>query len=146
MKVVLPLAGKGTRLLPLTRHIPKPLIRVAGKPVLDYVLAKLRGLDVDELLVVTGHLKHQVEAYFSTHCRIPTRFVEQPVQDGTAGAINLVRPFIDGPVLIVYVDTVFDTDLALINRVDEDGIIWTKDVEDYQLKRAKHAKTAAREG
>ncbi|MBI3081530.1 MAG: glucose-1-phosphate thymidylyltransferase, partial [Gemmatimonadetes bacterium] len=50
MKVVIPLAGKGTRLLPLTKHIPKPLIRVAGRPVMDYVVDKLEGLDVEELI------------------------------------------------------------------------------------------------
>ena len=51
---------------------------------------------------------------------------------GTAGAVNLARPYIDGPVLIVFVDTVFDADLTEINRVDADGIIWAKEVEDYQ--------------
>ena len=64
MKVVLPLAGKGTRLLPLTKHVPKPLLEVAGRTVLDHVLDKLAGLDIDELIVITGHLKEKVEAHF----------------------------------------------------------------------------------
>jgi glucose-1-phosphate thymidylyltransferase len=54
------------------------------------------------------------------------------VQDGTAGAVNLARPFIREPVLIIFVDTVFEADLTLINRTDADGIIWAKEVEDYQ--------------
>ena len=54
------------------------------------------------------------------------------MQDGTAGAINLARPFVTGPVLIIFVDTVFEADLGLINRTDADGIIWAKEVEDYQ--------------
>ena len=54
------------------------------------------------------------------------------MQDGTAGAINLARPFVHGPVLIIFVDTVFEADLTLINRTDADGIIWAKEVEDYQ--------------
>jgi glucose-1-phosphate thymidylyltransferase len=54
------------------------------------------------------------------------------VQDGTAGAVNLARPFVHEPVLIIFVDTVFEADLTLINRSDADGIIWAKEVEDYQ--------------
>ncbi len=132
MKVVIPLAGKGTRLLPLTKHTPKPLIRVAGRPVMDYVVDKLEGLDVEELIFITGHLKEQVEAYVRKTYRQPARFIEQQVQDGTAGAVNLARPYVDGPVLIVFVDTLFDADLTLINRTQADGVIWAKEVEDYQ--------------
>ena len=132
MKVIIPLAGKGTRLLPLTRHVPKPLIRVAGRPVMDYVMDTLEGLDVEELIFITGHLKEQVEAYVRTHYRQPARFIEQRVQDGTAGAVGLAEPYVDGPVLIIFVDTLFDADLSQIARDDADGIIWAKEVEDYQ--------------
>jgi glucose-1-phosphate thymidylyltransferase len=132
MKVIIPLAGKGTRLLPLTKQVPKPLIRVAGRPVMDYVADKLDGLDVEELIFITGHLKEQVEAYVRQNYRQPARFIEQKVQDGTAGAVNLARPHVDGPVLIIFVDTLFDADLTLINRSQADGIIWAKEVEDYQ--------------
>ena len=132
MKVIIPLAGKGTRLLPLTRHVPKPLIRVAGRPVMDYVMDMLDGLDVEELVLITGHLKDQVEQHVRTRYRIPARFVEQRVQDGTAGAVALAEPYVDGPVLIIFVDTLFDADLTLVNRDDADGIIWAKHVEDYQ--------------
>lgn len=132
MKVIIPLAGKGTRLLPLTRHVPKPLLRVAGRPVMDYVMDMLDGLDVEELVLITGHLKEQVEQHVRTRYRIPARFVEQKVQDGTAGAVALAEPYVDGPVLIIFVDTLFDADLSLVNREDADGIIWAKQVEDYQ--------------
>ena len=132
MKVVIPVAGKGTRLLPLTNHVPKPLLRVAGRPVMDYVIDNLDGLDVEELIFITGHLKDQVEAHVTEHYDVPSRFVEQVVQDGTAGAINLAKPYVDGPVLIIFVDTLFDADLTLVNRIDADGIMWVKEVEDYQ--------------
>jgi glucose-1-phosphate thymidylyltransferase len=132
VKVIIPLAGKGTRLLPLTRHVPKPLVRVAGRPVMDYVMDMLDGLDVEELVLITGHLKDQVEQHVRTRYRIPARFVEQKVQDGTAGAVALAEPYVDGPVLIIFVDTLFDADLTLVNRDDADGIIWAKHVEDYQ--------------
>jgi glucose-1-phosphate thymidylyltransferase len=132
LKVVIPLAGKGTRLLPVTNHVPKPLLRVAGRPVLDHVMDTLADLDIEELIFITGHLKEQVEAYVTSHYDYPSRFIEQVVQDGTAGAVNLARPFINGPLLIVFVDTLFDADLSLITREDADGIIWVKEVEDYQ--------------
>ncbi len=132
MKVILPVAGKGTRLLPITRHTPKPLIRVAGRPVLDYVMDRLDGLDVEELIFITGHLKEQIESFVKDRYTIPSRFVEQKVQDGTAGAVALGRDYIDGPVLIVFVDTVFDADISIVNSSTADGIIWAKEVEDYQ--------------
>jgi glucose-1-phosphate thymidylyltransferase len=109
-------------------------VEVAGRPVMDYVmdLIKGAGLDVDELIVITGHLKDAVERYIVSHYGVAARFVEQKTLDGTAGAINLARPYVDGPVLIIFVDTLFDADLSLIKRVDADGIIWAKEVEDYQ--------------
>jgi glucose-1-phosphate thymidylyltransferase len=132
VKVIIPLAGKGTRLLPLTRHVPKPLVRVAGRPVMDYVMDMLDGLDVEELILITGHLKEQVEHHVRTRYRQPARFIEQRVQDGTAGAVALAEPHVDGPVLIIFVDTLFDADLTLVTRTDADGVIWAKHVEDYQ--------------
>jgi glucose-1-phosphate thymidylyltransferase len=132
MQVIIPLAGKGTRLRPHTHLVPKPMLKVAARPVMDWVMDKLAGLDVEELIFVTGHLKEQVENYARSRYTIPSRFVEQVVQDGTAGAVNLARPFVHGPVLIIFVDTVFEADLTLINRTPADGIIWAKEVEDYQ--------------
>jgi len=132
MKVILPVAGKGTRLLPITKHVPKPLVRVAGRPVLDYLMDILSALDLEELIFITGHLKEQIETYAQSSYDVPARFVEQQVQDGTAGAVNLARPYVDGPVLIVFVDTVFDADLSIVETTDAAGIIWAKEVEDYQ--------------
>jgi len=132
MQVIIPLAGKGTRLRPHTHLVPKPMLKVAGRPVMDWVMDRLEGLDVTELIFITGHLKETVEAYAKDRYGIPCRFIEQQVQDGTAGAINLARPHVTGPVLIIFVDTVFEADLTLINRTDADGIIWAKEVEDYQ--------------
>jgi len=132
VKVIVPLAGKGTRLLPLTKRVPKPLVRVAGRPVMDYVMDGLQGLDVDELIVITGHLKDVVERYIGEHYPIKARFIEQRTLDGTAGAINLARPYVDEPVLIIFVDTLYDADLSLIKTTDADGILWAKEVEDYQ--------------
>ncbi len=132
MQVIIPLAGKGTRLRPHTHLVPKPMLKVAGRPVMDWVMDRLADLDISEIIYITGHLKEQVEEYTRTHYKYPSRFIEQKVQDGTAGAINLARPFVTEPVLIIFVDTVFEADLTLINRTHADGIIWAKEVEDYQ--------------
>jgi len=133
MKVIIPLAGKGTRLRPHTHVTPKPMMRVAGKPVMSYVLDKLRDLGgIEQIIYITGHLKEKVEDFARKSLEIPSVFIEQKVQDGTAGAIALARDYIDQPVLIIFVDTIFDADLSVINRTDADGIIWTKEVEDYQ--------------
>ena len=132
MQVIIPLAGKGTRVRPHSHLVPKPLLKVAGRPVMDWVMDRVSGLPVTELIIITGHLKEQVEAYATGRYGYPCRFVEQTVQDGTAGAVNLARPFVREPVLIIFVDTVFEADLSLITRSDADGIIWAKEVEDYQ--------------
>ncbi|HEY7878749.1 MAG TPA: sugar phosphate nucleotidyltransferase [Gemmatimonadaceae bacterium] len=133
MKVIIPLAGKGTRLRPHTHVTPKPMLEVAGKPVMAYILddlAKLGG--IEQVIYITGHLKEKVEAFVSSHYSFPSVFVEQKVQNGTASAVALARPYVDAPVLIIFVDTIFETDLSVIQTSDADGIIWVKEVEDYQ--------------
>lgn len=71
MQVIIPLAGKGTRLRPHTHLVPKPMLKVAGRPVMDWVMDRLAGLDVSELIFITGHLRDQVEAYSSGRYGIP---------------------------------------------------------------------------
>ena len=133
MKVIIPLAGKGTRLRPHTHLTPKPMLKVAGKPVMDYVMDDVARLgNVDQVVYITGHLKDKVEMHARSAYKFPAVFVEPQVQDGTAGAVALAKPFVDAPVLIIFVDTIFDADLTVIHRSDADGIIWTKEVEDYQ--------------
>jgi glucose-1-phosphate thymidylyltransferase len=134
MKVIIPLAGKGTRLRPHTHLVPKPMLRIAGKPVMDYILEDLERLGgVEQVVYITGHLKEKVEAHArKDFADLPSVFVEQTVQDGTAGAVKLAQPYVDQDVLIIFVDTIFETDLSAIGRTDADGIIWVKEVEDYQ--------------
>jgi hypothetical protein len=116
MKVIIPLAGKGTRLRPHTHVTPKPMLRIAGKPVMDYVMDDVRALGgVEQVVYITGHLKEKVEAHARDDIGLPAVFVEQRVQDGTAGAVGLARPYVDRPVLIVFVDTIFDADLSVIS-------------------------------
>jgi glucose-1-phosphate thymidylyltransferase len=133
MKVIIPLAGKGTRLRPHTHVTPKPMLKIAGKPVMSYIMDDLARLgNVEQVIYITGHLKDRVEAYAKREYPLPAVFIEQVVQDGTAGAVALARPHVDQPVLIVFVDTIFDADLSIINTSTDDGIMWTKEVDDYQ--------------
>ncbi len=133
MKVIIPLAGKGTRLRPHTYVTPKPMLKVAGKPVMSYILEDLEKLgDVHQIIYITGHLKEKVEEFVRASSNIDSVFIEQKVQDGTAGAVALARDHVDEPVLIIFVDTIFDADLSVVKRTDADGIIWVKEVEDYQ--------------
>ncbi|MCH7891290.1 MAG: NTP transferase domain-containing protein [Gemmatimonadetes bacterium] len=135
MKAIIPLAGKGTRLRPHTHTTPKPLIRVAGRPVMSYILDDLAELGVDEIVFVVGYLREVIESYVAdVYPNITAHYVVQEVQDGTAGAVSLAEPFVDEDVLILFVDTLFDADLGLVRGVAETtgGIIWAKEVEDYQ--------------
>jgi len=133
MKVIIPLAGKGTRLRPHTHVTPKPMMKVAGKPVMSYILDDLKKLgDIDQIIYITGHLKEKIEEFARSSIDVPSVFIEQKIQDGTAGAVALAREYVDEPVLIIFVDTIFDADLSVVKTTDADGIIWVKEVEDYQ--------------
>jgi glucose-1-phosphate thymidylyltransferase len=133
MKVVIPLAGKGTRLRPHTHLVPKPMLKIAGKPVIDYVMEDLQRLGgIDEVIYITGHLKEKVEEYARAKYPFKSRFVEQKEQRGTADAVALAKPYIDRPIMVIFVDTIFDADLGVTRQTDADGIIWVKEVEDYQ--------------
>ena len=135
MKAIIPLAGRGTRLRPHTHATPKPLVRVAGRPVMSYILDDLAGLGVEEIVFVVGYLREAIEAYVAeAYPDITAHYVVQEVQDGTARAVALAEPLVDDDVLILFVDTLFDADLSLVRSATEStaGIIWAKEVEDYE--------------
>ena len=135
MKAIIPLAGKGTRLRPHTHHTPKPLLKVAGKPVLAYILDDLIALGVQEFVFIVGFLRETVQAWIeSEYPGIEGHYVLQEVQDGTAGAIALAEPFVDDEVLIVFADAVLEVDYDSIRTLGSDfgGLIYAKEVEDYQ--------------
>jgi len=133
MKVIIPLAGVGTRLRPHTHLVPKPMLKIAGKPVIDYVMDDLKKLGgVEEVIYITGHLKHKVEAHVRASYPWKSVFVEQKRQLGTADAIGLARPYVDQPVMVIFVDTIFDADFSIIPKCTSDGIIWVKTVKDYK--------------
>jgi glucose-1-phosphate thymidylyltransferase len=130
MKVVMPMAGLGTRLRPHTYSKAKPLLPVAGKPILAHVLDRLQGLDVEEYVFIVGHLGEQIEKYVEANYDLPARFVLQAEPLGQAHALHLSREYIDSPFLLIFVDTIFEADLARIDEVASDGLVFVKEVDD----------------
>jgi glucose-1-phosphate thymidylyltransferase len=130
MKVIIPVAGLGTRLRPHTHTKPKPLVTVAGKPVLGHILDKLVGLDVEEIVFITGYLGDQIEHYVTETYDFKASFVEQKELKGQAHAILLARELIDTSVLIIFVDTIFEADLTKLADLRSDGAIYVKEVPD----------------
>ena len=134
MKAVIPLAGKGTRLRPHTLLLPKPLVRVAGRPVLSYLLDDLVSLGIVEMVFIVGHLDAVIRRYMqAVYPDLRVHYVVQAVQDGTAGAVKLAQPFADDELLILFADTIFEADLSPARTLSPEwsAVIWTREVEDY---------------
>src|SRR3989338_2414040 len=132
MKIVIPLAGFGKRLRPHTFTKPKPLINVAGKPVLGHVLDMFAALDnVDEIIFITGHLGEQIEEYVRReYPHIRASYFEQKEMTGQSTAIYLAGERLHGPMLMVFVDTIVKTDLSLLKDPTVEGVAWVKAVPD----------------
>jgi glucose-1-phosphate thymidylyltransferase len=110
-------------------------LKVAGKPVLSFILDDLMKLGVEEMVFIVGYLCDTVEDWISeNYPDLRAHYVLQEVQDGTAGAVALAEPYIDSEVLIVFADAVIEVDYGLIQDLGPGygGIIWAMEVEDYQ--------------
>lgn len=130
MKVIIPAAGYGTRMRPLTHTRPKPLVPVAGRPSLAFVLDALEPLDIEELIFIVGRMGDQMEEFVTTNYRWPARFIEQKVMRGQADAIALAREYVQGDLLTLFVDTLFEADLSVLNTLDVDGAMFVAEVPD----------------
>ncbi len=132
MNVIIPLAGFGTRLRPQTYSKPKPLVGVAGKPVLGHILDKVETeAKVDKVVFIVGYLGEQIEGYVkSAYPRLQGEYVVQQELNGQAPAILLAKDYVSGPTFIVFVDTLADADLTALANEPSDGVIYVKEVED----------------
>lgn len=137
MKIILPVAGKGTRLRPHTHSKAKSLVHVAGKTVLEHIVNRLEPLGAEELIFITDENGEQIsgfmnEAFPNLNCS----YIVQKERLGPAHAVFLAAPRISAgdDVLVVFNDTIFVTDLTRIPQLcaDADGLIYSKEVEDYQ--------------
>jgi len=110
MQCVILAAGKGTRLRPLTEHTPKPLVRVAGKPLLDHIVAALPS-SVDEIILVTGYLEEQIKTHCGEHFMgRKVTYIHQAVPEGTAKALWLCKDFLKGRFLFMFADDIHGKD------------------------------------
>ena len=131
MKVIIPLAGYGKRLRPQTWSKPKPLINVAGKPILGHILdifAPMEG--IEDVVFIVGWLGEQIEEYVRANYRFRSHYVVQEELKGQAHAIHLAREFLTGPCIILFVDTLFEADLSGLEAIDADAVAFVKEVED----------------
>lgn len=130
MDIVMPVAGLGSRLRPQTWSKPKPLVTVAGRPMLAHVLDRVVGLEPDRLVFITGYLGSQIEDWVRANYDIPSVFVEQTEMRGQTDAIIRIRDLVRDDALILFPDMLFEADFSDIEGTDADVIMYTKEVDD----------------
>jgi glucose-1-phosphate thymidylyltransferase len=130
MKVVIPLAGLGKRMRPQTHTRAKPMVRLAGRPILGHLLEWVVDDRVDEVILIISPHQTDVEAYARTATTRPLRIVIQDEPRGQADAIARVAPFVDQPLLILFSDTLADVTFDHLASVDADGLIYVKEIPD----------------
>jgi N-acetyl-alpha-D-muramate 1-phosphate uridylyltransferase len=101
-------AGYGARLRPLTDRIPKPLVPVAGKPMIEYALDKLRAYGIEEVIVNVSHLRQQLIAYLSSVRGLTIRLSEEAEPLETGGGLKKALPLLgDGPFFVINSDIIW---------------------------------------
>jgi glucose-1-phosphate thymidylyltransferase len=131
LKAVIPVAGKGTRLRPHTHTIPKPLVNVAGKPILAHIIEALYAAGVRQMAFVVDRRGDVIPDFVrQSYPEIHSEFIEQPIADGLGGAIRRTRDFgAGGPLLILLGDTILRADFKAIVERDA-NLIGVKPVDD----------------
>ena len=138
MKAVILAAGKGTRMGELTNELPKPMLNVHGKPILEHILQGLVAADIHEVFIVTGFRAEVIENHFGSgskwHARLA--FGRQTVQNGTGKAPEVAKSFIAGsPFLLTYGDILVKPEtyqqmLRRYHEADFSGVITVTPGED----------------
>lgn len=134
MKIIIPMAGKGSRLRPHTLTIPKPLIAVAGKPIVQRLVEDLAASyngKIEEVAFITGEFGADVEEqliHIAKNIGAKGTIYKQDVPLGIAHAIGCAAESLEGNVIVAFADTLFRANFRF--NPEEDGIIWTQKVED----------------
>jgi UDP-N-acetylglucosamine diphosphorylase/glucosamine-1-phosphate N-acetyltransferase len=112
MKGVVLAAGEGVRLQPITATRPKHLIKIAGKPILEFCLEALKASGITEVIVVTHYMGDAIRQFFGDGERLGLKiaYVEQAEMLGTGNAVSVVEPYVDGNFVLVYGDLMFSSD------------------------------------
>ena len=134
MKIIVPMAGMGKRMRPHTLTVPKPLIPIAGKPIVQRLvedIAKVCGEQVDEVAFIIGRFGAEVEKSLvkiaeSVGAKGTIHYQDEPL--GTAHAILCAKDSLSGPLVVAFADTLFKADFTLDSSVP--GTIWVQKVED----------------
>lgn len=132
MKIILPVAGNGIRLRPYTEDRPKCLLPVAGKTIIDWIVEDSLCLKPSETIFITGYKAEKMDEYLVDKPEWgKVRTVRQDTPQGLGEAISLALPFVDDeePLLIILGDTLFEADLSILAKGDE-NILYTYKVED----------------
>lgn len=134
MKIIVPMAGRGSRLRPHTLTTPKPLIPVGGKPIVHRLIEDIAAVcteKIDEIGFIIGDFGTQVEKELievANKLGAKGKIYHQVNPLGTAHAVMCAEEMLDGPVVIAFADTLFKADFKLDPNVD--GILWVKQIED----------------
>lgn len=116
MKAVLLAAGKGIRLSPITEKLPKQMIKIAGKTILEYVINNLAQNNFKDICIVVGHENNQIKQYFGDGSQfgVNITYVIQNEQKGTAHAALLTKDFVGNNEFLLYLaDTIITEDLNI---------------------------------
>ena len=112
MKAVLLAAGEGVRLMPITATRPKHLIKVGGKPILQFCLEAVKKAGIDEAVIVTHYMGESIRSYFGDGAKLGLKlsYVEQKAVLGTGNAAEAAEPYVDGDFILIYGDLLFGQD------------------------------------
>src|ERR1700733_465197 len=112
MQAVILAGGLGTRLWPLTKTVPKPMVPVAGVPYLEHQLRLLKKQAIGDVVLLTGYLGEQIERYFGDGGRLNMRIRYSREREplGTAGALREARPLLAETFLLIYGDSYLPMD------------------------------------
>jgi glucose-1-phosphate thymidylyltransferase len=109
MRAIVLAAGEGTRLRPVTNHVPKPLVEIDGEPILTRCFDQLRRLDVDEFVVVVGYKAARiVERYGDSYEGVPITYAHQSQPEGLADALLAGADHVSDTFVLRYGDVLFE--------------------------------------
>jgi NDP-sugar pyrophosphorylase family protein len=129
MQAVIMAAGKGVRMGDLTQWVPKPLLKINGRAILEYTLANLPR-EISEVIFVIGYHGHKIREHFGDEYRgRKIRYVWQLRLDGTAGAVFLTRNLLKGKFIVLNGDDLYHHD-DLKRVIKHDLAVMVKEVED----------------